>query len=138
MKVRLTRKGGAEVQMGPMMDCVFLLLIFFIVIAVTKKSVKELQIELPVPGAAVSEVKPKDKDLVIRVTATGETWVGSQKVGKQGMLDAIRDAQKANPDTKVRFELDKRAQVQYLMPIWDNLVQYGLTNWGMRTTMREQ
>ena len=137
MKVRLSRKGSAEVQMGPMMDCVFLLLIFFIVIAVTKKSVKELAIQLPPPGAAVSEAKPKDKDLVIRVTATGETWVGNQKVGKQGMLDAIREAQARDPKTKVRFELDRRAQVQHLMPIWDHLVHYGLTNWGMRARMQE-
>ena len=123
--------------MGPMMDCVFLLLIFFIVIAVTKKSVKELAIQLPPPTAAVSQVKPKDKDLVIRVTANGETWVANQKVGKQGMLDAIRDAQARSAETKVRFELDKRAQVRHLMPIWDHLVHYGLTNWGMRTTMQE-
>ncbi len=137
MRVRLDESESTEVQMGPLIDCVFLMLIFFIVIAVTKKSVKELGIQLPAPGAAVADVKPKDRDLVIRVTQEGTIYVGSTEVKKQGVLDAIRHARRANPDTKVRFELDERAQVRHLMPIWDHLIHYGLTNWGIRTTMEE-
>lgn len=137
MKVRLDDTDSAEVQMGPLIDCVFLMLIFFIVIAVTKKSVKELGIQLPPPGAAVAEVKPKDRDLVIRVTKEGVIYVGSTEVKKQGLLDAIREARNASPDTKVRFELDHRARVGHLMPIWDHLTHYGLTKWGIRATMEE-
>lgn len=137
MRVRRKMKVDTQVQMGPLMDCVFLLLIFFIVIAVTKKSVKELGIKLPAPGAAVDEVKPKDKDLVIRVTEAGAVWVGSNEVGKQGLLNAIKDARARDPNTKVRFDLDRRAQVQHLMPIWDQLTHYGLTDWGIRATMEE-
>ena len=137
MKVKLDEAESTEVQMGPLIDCVFLMLIFFIVIAVTKKSIKELGIQLPAPGAAVAEVKPKDRDLVIRVTQDGVIYVGSTEVRKQGLLDAIRSARAASPDTKVRFELDRRARVEHLMPIWDHLIHYGLTTWGIRTTMEE-
>ncbi len=137
MKVRLDDTESTDVQMGPLIDCVFLMLIFFIVIAVTKKSVKELGIQLPAPGAAVTDVKPKDRDLVIRVTQDGVIYAGSTAVKKQGLLAAIRQARDASPDTKVRFELDKRAQVRHLMPIWDHLTHYGLTKWGIRTTMEE-
>ena len=136
MKVRLDESEGAEVQMGPLMDMVFILLIFFIVIAVTKKSIKELNIQLPPPAVAVSENKPKDKDLVIRVTQDGLVWVGDTQVQQQGLLDRIRDYLKDDKAThKVRFEIDKRAQFQHLYPIWDQLKHYGLTDWGFRTTM---
>ncbi len=134
MRVRTEANEPAGVEMGPMMDLVFLLLIFFIVIAVTKKSIKELGIQLPEPTAAVSSVKPKDKDLLIRVTADGQIYIGDNQVQQQGMIDAIRDAAQ-QPDMKVRFEVDKRTQIQHMMPIWDQLSHYGLTNWGMRTTM---
>ena len=136
MRVKFDDSENLEVQMGPMIDYVFLLLIFFIVIAVTKKSIKELGIQLPVPGAAASDVKPKDRDLVIRVTAAGQMWVGDAQVNNQGLLDAIR-VRASDPDTKVRFELDRRTQVQHLMPIWDQLTHYGLKNWGIRCTMEE-
>jgi len=126
-----------EVQMGPLIDCVFLMLIFFIVIAVTKKSIKELGITLPTPSANAELVKPKDRDLVIRVTAEGETYVGSTQVQKQGMLDAIREASQ-NPRRKVRFEVDRQTRLRHLMPIWDQLKHYGLTTWSMRTQMSGQ
>jgi len=134
MRIKTVENENAGVEMGPMMDLVFLLLIFFIVIAVTKKSIKELGIQLPEPTTAVSTVKPKDKDLVIRVTAEGQTYVGDDQVGQQGLLDAIREAA-VDPETKVRFEVDKRTQMQHMMPIWDQLQHYGLSNWGMRTKM---
>ena len=137
MRIRNDDSESMEVQMGPLIDCVFLMLIFFIVIAVTKKSIKELGITLPTPSANAELVKPKDRDLVIRVTAEGETYVGSTQVQKQGMLDAIREASQ-NPDRKVRFELDRDTRVRHLMPIWDQLKHYGLTNWGMRTQMSGQ
>ena len=134
MRVPNEEVENVEPQMGPLIDCVFLLLIFFIVIAVTKKSIKELGIQLP-ETAAKTYVKPKDKDLVIRVRQDGEIWVGSTQVGQQGLLEAVRAAAKENPDTKVRIEADRRAQVQHLMPIWTWLNQYGLTNVGMRAKM---
>jgi len=135
MRVRVNNKVSTEVQMGPLIDCVFLLLIFFIVIAVTKKSIKELGIQLPAPGAAVSEIKPRDKDLVIRLTAEGRTYVGDREVHQQGVLDAIRDAHARDPNTRVRFEIDRRAQFQHLFPIMDQLKHYGLNDWSFRVQM---
>lgn len=136
MRIRQDQDSSFEVQMGPLMDLVFLLLIFFIVIAVTKKSIKQLGIELPPPGAAVSSIKPRDKDLLIRVTAEGQIWVGDEQVGQQGLLDSIAATARADPKTRVRFELDRRARVEHLMPVWDQLSFYGLTNWSIRTTMQ--
>jgi hypothetical protein len=77
------------------------------------------------------------RDLVIRVTAEGETYVGSRQVQKQGMLDAIREASQ-NPRRKVRFEVDRQTRLRHLMPIWDQLKHYGLTTWSMRTQMSGQ
>jgi biopolymer transport protein ExbD len=137
MKVKHDETESQEVQMGPLIDCVFLMLIFFIVIAVTKKSIKELNIKLPSPSANAELVKPKDKDLVIRVTRDGVIYVGSSEVKQQGLLEEIRRVSEERPDTKVRFELDKDAKVRHLMPIWDHLTHYGLTKWGMRTQMAQ-
>jgi len=136
MKVKLDSNEGTEVQMGPLMDMVFILLIFFIVIAVTKKSIKELGIQLPPPAQAVSEVKPKDKDLVIRVTKDGEVYIGDRKAGQQDVLDAIK-AYKRDPKAtnKVRFEIDRRADFEHFYPIMDQLQHYRLTDWGFRTLL---
>jgi biopolymer transport protein ExbD len=128
---------STEIQMGPLIDCVFLLLVFFIVIAVTKKSIKELGIVLPEPGQAVTSLKPKDKDLVLRVTQDGRVWVGDAEQGRQGVISAIREARNRDPNTKVRFEIDHRAQFKHLYPIMDQLKFDGLTDWSFRVHMEE-
>ena len=53
-----------EVQMAPLIDCVFLLLIFFLVATTLRKIIKELPVELPDSAAAI-EVRQEDDLLVI-------------------------------------------------------------------------
>lgn len=137
MRVRRKQNTDSGVQLGPMIDCVFLLLIFFIVIAVTKKSIKELGIQLPPPGAAVSEIKPKDKDLVIRMQADGTTYIGNSQAQQQGVLDSIRQAKNDDPRKKVRFEIDKDVKFMDLYPIMDQLKHYGLNDWSFRVHMEQ-
>lgn len=134
---RSSNQAPAVVQMGPLIDCIFLLLIFFIVIAVTKKSVKELGIQLPEPRQAVSKVKPKDKHLLIRVTQDGKLYVEDSQVQQQGMLSAIREAKSEDPNKKVRFQIDERAQFSDLYPVLDQLKHYGLTDWSFQVKMQQ-
>ena len=47
-------EGEVDVQMTPLIDCVFLLLVFFLVAATLKKPHKELEIQLPHSAAASS------------------------------------------------------------------------------------
>ena len=127
MRVNTDEGESTEVQMGPLIDCVFLLLIFFIVIAVTKKSIKELGIRLP-NSAQAQKVKPKDKDLVIRVTSDGKVHVGpsASLATRQTWHKAIEDAAKAK-NVKVRLETDRGTQMQHMMPVWDKLTVCGLS-----------
>ena len=132
MKVRLESSESTEVQMGPLIDCVFLLLIFFIVIAVTKKSIEELGIQLPPPGAAVSRETPRDRDLLIQIQQDGQVRMNQQPVGQQGMLERIRTQREQFPDYRVRFEIDERVAFVHVYHVMDQLQHYGLTDWSIR------
>ena len=134
MRVRRHEEESAEVQMGPLMDCVFLLLIFFIVIAVTKKSIKELGIVLP-QSAAAEKVKPKEKDLTIRITGKGDVYIGPNRMSQNMWVNAIRDYALNRPDGKVRLEVDRSTQMVHLIPVIDQVKHYGLKTVGLRTQM---
>lgn len=107
--------------MGPLIDCVFLLLIFFLVVAVTKKSVKELDIRLPDAPRAAAEAKPRDEDFVIRITPEGTAYLASDEMTPQTLRRAIRDAGALTPNRKVRLEADVRTPMSVLAPILDEL-----------------
>lgn len=120
-----------EVQMGPLIDCVFLLLIFFLVVAITKKTIKDLDIQLP-QALAAEEAKPRDDNMVIRVTTDGRVYLGSDEMTRQMLKQAIRNTARQKPDNKVLIEADVRTKMAFLAPILDELQFSGLKNIAIR------
>ena len=73
----MRRKRGkepeeSEVDMTPMLDVVFIMLIFFIV---TASFIKEAGIDVNRPDAPVTDTKPEDTNILIRISATDEIWI---------------------------------------------------------------
>ena len=64
-----------EVSMSPLIDCVFLLLIFFLVSTMTKVKSRDIPVNLPTSEAAV-KLKPDDKQAIVDWTAKG-TFIGT-------------------------------------------------------------
>jgi biopolymer transport protein ExbD len=65
-----TDTDAAEVAMSPLIDCVFLLLIFFLVTTIIKRKEKQIQIEMPDNTSAVAEAR-KTELMVIGLDAAG-------------------------------------------------------------------
>ena len=93
MKQRKHREaliGEGEVDLTPLIDCVFLLLIFFMVTTVFI-DVKGLVVDLPSSAEAEEEQQQK-KDVNILVAATGEYTVAGTGVPASGLASAIKGA----------------------------------------------
>lgn len=134
MKIEQEQEDSFEVQMGPLIDCVFLLLIFFLVVAVTKKTLRDLDLVLP-DVQHVTEAKPRDENLVIRVTQAGGLYVGSDEVTRQTLKAAIRDRAERNREAKVLIEADTRVPMTVVAPILDELQFSGLRNVAFRAAV---
>ena len=70
-------ESEAGIDMSPMIDCVFILLIFFIV---TTTFVEEAGVEVDKPSAA-SSVSLQKNSVIFAVTKEGEVWFDSRNVG---------------------------------------------------------
>jgi biopolymer transport protein ExbD len=77
-------EGG--IDMGPMIDCVFILLIFFIV---TTSFVEETGIEVDKPQAA-SSVKLEKTSVLIALTSKGEVVYGGREIGFGGIQPLVK------------------------------------------------
>jgi len=75
--------GGEEVAMSPLIDCVFLLLIFFLVTTMLKRKEKQIQVELPDSTASVA-VESSAKGLVIGLDANGVLLVAAEAKTRDG------------------------------------------------------
>lgn len=121
---RIIRKR-AEVPIVPMIDILFILLVFFIVSTTFKKPREVLNIELPTVREVRSDTVA-DSRSVIALDVLGNITLDSLKV-PEGLLESYLAAyQKQNPGRKLELEADRKVPLERLLQIWDALTKAGI------------
>jgi len=100
--------GEAEMDMTPMTDCIFLLLIFFMV-TTTFIDVRGLVVDLPAPGDQQEEQQQKKKDVNVTISADGNYTVAGSPVPAEALASAIKGAMETNNNKNVIFQGDPQA-----------------------------
>jgi biopolymer transport protein ExbD len=132
MAVKYEEEEKPEVQLTSMMDCIFLMLIFFLVSSQLKKVEKELPIELP-RANTTRDVKSTPDLITVSVNAKGELFVNSKPVGDAGLKNALANAAKENPDRRIRINGDVFAPFRSIVQVLDTCQGEGLTVVGIHT-----
>ena len=132
MAVKYEDDEHIEIQMTSMMDCIFLILIFFLVSSQLKKVEKELPIELP-RANTTRDVKSTPDLITVSVNAKGELFVNSKPVGDAGLKNALANAAKENPDRRIRINGDVFAPFRSIVQVLDTCQGEGLTVVGIHT-----
>ena len=132
MAVKYDEEDKPEVQMTSMMDCIFLLLIFFLVSSQLKKIEKEVPIELP-QAQATREIKMTPDLIKVTVSAKGDIFVRGNKVGPGGLRSALQAAAKENRDRKVIVDGDIYAPFRAVVQVLDACRQEQLSVSGIHT-----
>jgi biopolymer transport protein ExbD len=117
MKSGLMKKrsdeGPGEIDLTPMLDVVFILLIFFIV---TSVFVTEAGIEVSKPQASTAE--PKSKDLIlIAVSPEGDIWIDGEQVDPRFIRSRFELRLAEAPNSSVVIQGDRAATNQHVMDI---------------------
>ena len=84
---RQLRERGAEINLAPLIDMMFILLIFFLV---TTSFVRETGIEVQRPSAAASEALSPDS-ILVGVSADGAVYMDNQEVGLLSVRARVRE-----------------------------------------------
>ena len=132
MAVKYEEEEHIEIQMTSMMDCIFLMLIFFLVSSQLKKVEKELPIELP-RANTTRDVKSTPDLITVSVNKNGELFVNSKPVGDAGLKNALANAAKENPDRRIRINGDVFAPFRSIVQVLDTCQGEGLTVVGIHT-----
>ncbi len=128
----------ATIQMAPLIDCVFILLIFFLVTSMLQKPHRDLGIILPHAPSA-EEATAQYDTLIIEVTA-GKPPHGDPLIVLDGeemtqslLHRRLRRLVLRDPNRKVRLDADRDVEVRHVSRILDLLQFEGLTDVGVRT-----
>ena len=109
------RKSESEVNLTPMLDVVFIMLIFFIV---TASFVKESGIEISRPGASTAVRKEKG-NILIAISANDQIWMNRRQVDPRALRANIERAHAENPQGAVVIQADKAAKTGLLVQVMD-------------------
>ncbi|MEQ3528939.1 biopolymer transporter ExbD [Pseudoalteromonas sp. XMcav11-Q] len=104
-----------EINMTPMLDVVFIMLIFFIV---TASFVKEAGIDVNRPEAATA-VKKQRANILVAISDTGEIWINKRQVDIRAVQANIERLKAENPQGSVVIQADKKAITDTLIKVMD-------------------
>jgi biopolymer transport protein ExbD len=106
--------GDTGIDISPLIDCVFILLIFFIV---TTTFVEETGVEVDKPQAA-SSVQLEKQSILIALTEKGEVVYGGREIGVSGVRPLVKRMLQKE-DVPVIVQADSAAQTGLLVRVID-------------------
>jgi len=130
MRVNLDEGEQIEVQMAPLIDCVFLLLIFFLVATTLKEMHPEVAITLPSSDAAV-EIETDPQTLVLGVSKYGKLYVNGQDATITTVFEQVRLAKQEG--RMVRLDADQDTPFRRVLELLEICHVEGLKNVGVHT-----
>ena len=117
MRAQDEDKPYDDINITPMLDLAYVLLIIFIIM--TTASVQGIKVELPKASASASLAKPKTK--AITVNNNGDVFLDAYPVTMADLENRLRTARATEPDFPVVVKGDSAVQYQRVMDVLDLL-----------------
>ena len=119
----------AQIDMTPMLDVVFIMLIFFIT---TASFVKEAGVEVLSPEANMAIKKP-EANIFVAVSADNKIWVDKRQVEAPVLRQVIETLRAESPGGAVIIQADKRADVGMTIKALDAIKAAGVEDVSVAT-----
>jgi len=127
INVRNSLRGGTgnvDINMGPLVDMVFLLLIFFVV---TTSFVKETGIDVQRSTASTAEVQERG-NILLGVNADGEIYLEGKRIDVRSVRAHIERALAEDPEAGVVIVADKNSNTGVVVQAMDQCRLAGAQN----------
>lgn len=113
-----------EINLTPMLDVVFIMLIFFIV---TASFIKEAGIDVNRPDAPTAE-SVADANILVAISANDEIWIDRRMIDPRAVRPNIERLHAENPKGSVVIQADKQSTNEMLVIVMDAARQAGVYN----------
>ena len=133
MRMKTRRRGSsdedADINLTPMLDVVFIMLIFFIV---TATFIKQAGIQVLRPDALTAEQKPT-VSMLIAISPNGEIWIDKKRVDPGTVRAHIEKLHAENPKGGLVIQADRESTNEKLMVVLNAARAAGLREVAIST-----
>ena len=129
MKVESEDKAYDDINITPMLDLAYVLLVIFIIM--TTASVQGIKVNLPKASNTPSLAKPQTKAITIR--DDGQIYLDTYPVTLQELEDRLRQLKAVNPSFPVVIKGDSKVQYEKVVDVLDLMGRLDITQLGLVT-----
>ena len=116
--------ADSDINLTPMLDVVFIMLIFFVV---TTSFIKESGVEVNRSSAETAE-RQEQANILIAIRPNGEIWIDGRAVDVRAVRANIERLRAEFPEGQVVIQGDRAAQIGLLVRVMDQVRLAGITN----------
>lgn len=130
MRFAASRRADPHIDMTPMIDIVFQLVLFFMV---STTFIDAPGIEVDLPQASANTVLTEKNDLNVWVTSDGAIFINGDAVNREQLTDALQETAEDNPDTLVIIKADAGVEHGRVVQVMDLAQEKGLSRLAIAT-----
>jgi biopolymer transport protein ExbD len=130
MQIHGEGKAYDDINITPMLDLAYVLLVIFIIM--TTASVSGVKVDLPKGSAAQNLAVPKTK--VISVSTQGSIFLDTVPVTLAELDHRLRDLKAVTPDLPIVLKGDRAVQYDKVMAVLDLCAKVGISSIGLAST----
>ena len=118
-----------EINLTPMLDVVFIMLIFFIV---TASFIKEAGIQVERPDTTTAD-KQEDAAILIAISSNDEIWIDRKETDPRAVRGMIERLHAENPKGSIVIQADEESTNEMLVIVMEAAKQAGVANIAIAT-----
>lgn len=123
---------GSEIDLTPMLDVVFIMLIFFIVTAVF---IKEPGVNVDRPSTQERN-QVKNQNILVAIDSKNTIWIDRKKIDERAIKNVIERMHADNPLGAVVIQADGKSNAASYAVVWDAAKEAGVTDIHLATDAR--
>ncbi|MBM27456.1 MAG: biopolymer transporter ExbD [Halieaceae bacterium] len=122
-------QDGAEIDLTPMLDVVFIMLIFFIVVA---SFIKEAGVEVNRPDDNQPDDPEDSASILVEVASDNQIWMENRRVDIRAVRANIQRLLAEDPEAPVTIKVEKGAEAGIVVDVADAARESGVAavNWA--------
>lgn len=137
MRINLGDDEQPEIGLIALIDCIFFLLMFFMVATSfkqTEENKKHQELPIILPEATNSLIyQQASRPLVIGIDERGKLYINNEKVTLEELHSKLQEAAQKNLDQRILISGDQSASYKHIVHVLDLCQLNGLNNISMRT-----
>lgn len=128
--IKKVEENTGEIDLTPMLDVVFIMLIFFIV---TATFIKEPGIEVIRPDSVTSD-KIKNQSILVAISSTNDIWINKTKIDSRTVKTVIERMHAENPKGAVVIQADNESTAEMFAIVADAARDAGVIDISLATS----